>query len=427
MARTGSLRARTNSVLGLSAIAIAIIAVVALDTFVTTPITERAANDEAGLLVLSAQTWVELLPDRRPHFELELLINHDLTISGENRDLPAVLPGNEYHEMLVKEIGKRVGETVVLLEGDDLLWVNVPTESGLAPQIGFASQRGNVQPGYVALLILVAGTIVVFGTSFLMVRWVADPLNRAAKAAQSFRGATGFVPLPEEGPRELVSLASSFNDMAHEIMSLMANRTTLLAGVSHDLRTPLARMRFALELLPESVDQNLVNRLDRNLGAMDELIEDALRFARGTQEASVEIELREFLRSVVNGVDKTISLTWKGDEEVIVNTALGALERVFNNLLANALQHGGTTEVRVDAGENIDIHVIDNGPGIPAQDREKVFQPFYRIEGSRSRHTGGSGLGLAIVHQLCQAHGWRIELFEADAGGTDARLTLPTA
>jgi two-component system osmolarity sensor histidine kinase EnvZ len=100
---------------------------------------------------------------------------------------------------------------------------------------------------------------------------------------------------------------------------------------------------------------------------------------------------------------------------------------VFNNLLANALQHGGTTEVRVDAGENIDIHVIDNGPGIPAQDREKVFQPFYRIEGSRSRHTGGSGLGLAIVHQLCQAHGWRIELSDGDAGGTDARLTLPTA
>ena len=160
---------------------------------------------------------------------------------------------------------------------------------------------------------------------------------------------------------------------------------------------------------------------------MDELIEDALRFARGTQEASVEVELREFIRSVVNGVDKTISLRWEGDEEVVVNTALGALERVFNNLLSNALQHGGTTEVRVDAGENIDIHVIDNGPGIPAQDREKVFQPFYRIEGSRSRHTGGSGLGLAIVDQLCQAHGWRIELSEGDGGGTDARLTLPTA
>ncbi|HBP14932.1 MAG TPA: two-component sensor histidine kinase [Gammaproteobacteria bacterium] len=284
-----------------------------------------------------------------------------------------------------------------------------------------------MQPGYVALLILVAGTVVVFGTSFLMVRWVADPLNRAAKAAQSFRGATGFVPLPEEGPRELVSLASSFNNMAHEIMSLMANRTTLLAGVSHDLRTPLARMRFALELLPEGVDQQLVDRLDRNLGAMDELIEDALRFARGTQEASVEIEMREFLRSVVRGVDKTIPLSWKGDDEVIVNTALGALERVFNNLLANALQHGGTTEVRVDAGENIDIHVIDNGPGIPLEDRDKVFQPFYRIEGSRSRHTGGSGLGLAIVDQLCQAHGWRIELSESDTGGTDARLTVPTA
>ena len=137
--------------------------------------------------------------------------------------------------------------------------------------------------------------------------------------------------------------------------------------------------------------------------------------------------MREFLRSVVRGVDKTIPLSWKGDDEVIVNTALGALERVFNNLLANALQHGGTTEVRVDAGENIDILVIDNGPGIPLEDRDKVFQPFYRIEGSRSRHTGGSGLGLAIVDQLCQAHGWQIELSESDTGGTDARLTVPTA
>jgi two-component system osmolarity sensor histidine kinase EnvZ len=244
---------------------------------------------------------------------------------------------------------------------------------------------------------------------------------------ESFRGGEDFEPLPERGPRELVSLARNFNTMAREISALLSNRTTLLAGISHDLRTPLTRMRLALELLPDNVDAKLIERFERNLETMDSLIGDALRFARGTSESPQRVTLAPFIEDVVDGYDASIpfKVVTEGSREPIeLELAPGALKRVLTNLISNAQQHGDGVQVQLD-GTN--VHVIDHGGGIPDEYKEQVFQPFFRLDSSRSSVTGGSGLGLAIVMQLCQAHGWRVRIEDPPGGGTDVVVSLAPA
>jgi two-component system, OmpR family, osmolarity sensor histidine kinase EnvZ len=424
MTRTASLLVRTTLVLAVSAVAIAATAIIALNTFVIQPIAVRSADDEAALLVLSAQTWVELPPNARPYFELELAQNHDLIISPQARDLPPADLGMAYLDLLQAKLSARLGTDVRLMQGDDLIWANVPM-GGYTMQIGLSPNRKDIQPLNVGLIIVVMGAAIVFGTSLLIVQRIARPLVRAAQLAETFRGGQQFVPLPESGPSELVTLARSFNTMAREISALLSNRTTLLAGISHDLRTPLARMRLALELLPADVDPKLIERFERNLSVMDGLIGDALRFARGTSEVPQEVDLHAYLDEMVAGIDDAVEVRWRGTGPSRRSVAVGSLRRVLQNLLANARQHGaGLPKVVVESGDSVVIHVIDCGPGIPADSREAVFQPFFRLDRSRSQSTGGSGLGLAIVQQLCQAHGWLMEIRDREGGGTDAVLTI---
>lgn len=421
-----SLLARANLVLGISAAAIALTSIVALAVFVILPIEDRSADDEAGLIVLSAKTWVELDAARRPAFEIEMLQNHDLIVSAETRSLPYVEEGNRYYDLLASKLSGRLDERVRLMESDDLLWANVPM-GGYVMQVGISPQRQDIEPVYVGFVIVLFGAVIVPITSGLIVRRVAQPLTRAALAVEAFRGTEGFQPLPEEGPEELVTLAASFNAMAKNVTELLSNRTTLLAGISHDLRTPLTRMRFALEMLPASVDGKLVERFERNLAAMEELIADALRFSRGAGEAPSQVDFQIYLEAVVGDVDEDLDIEWRTPPPELVEIATGAFQRVVANLIRNAQQHGSGARLAVEYDGNLVLQVIDDGPGIPPEDRDKVFQPFYRLEGSRSRATGGSGLGLAIVAQLCEAHGWRIRLGSSDSGGTVAEVTVSLA
>ena len=421
-----SLLARANLVLGISASAIAFTSIVALALFVILPIEDRSADDEAGLIVLAAKTWLELDAARRPAFEIEMLQNHDLIVSAEARDLPYVEEGNRYYDLLASKLNERLDDPVRLMESDELIWANVPM-GGYLMQVGLSPQRQDVQPLYVGFVIVLFGAIIVSVTSGFIVRRVTQPLSRAAHAVEAFRGAGGFQPLPEEGPEELVTLAASFNAMARNVSELLVNRTTLLAGISHDLRTPLTRMRFALEMLPDTVDRDLVERFERNLTAMEELIADALRFSRGAGEEPADVDFRGYLETVAADIDEDLAVVWRHEPPPCVQLATGAFRRVVANLVKNARQHGGGAELAVECDGDLVVHVIDDGPGIPPGDREKVFQPFYRLEGSRSRATGGSGLGLAIVAQLCQAHGWQVRLANSSTGGTDAQVVVPLA
>ena len=416
-----SLLVRTNLTLGVSSLIIVAIAVVALQFFVVQPISEQSADDEAALLVLTAQTWVELPPEARRYFELELAENHDLVISAVPEQYNPVEYGVSPFLSLVEEkLNDRFGAPVAMSQSEDLVWATLPM-AGYELQIGFSPNRRDIQTTYTGIVIAGLGAAVVFITSLFIVLRITRPLVQAAERAETFRGGLNFDPLPEVGPKELVVLARNFNTMAREISAMLSNRTTLLAGISHDLKTPLTRMRLAVELLPDDVDPGLIERFEHNLESMDELITDALKLSSGTHEAEQEIDLQPFIEGIVASFEAPMQLECRGCPEQPVHVAPGALRRVLTNLLTNAHQHGTDVQVQVVGRE---IHVLDSGPGIPPEHRETVFQPFFRLDRSRSAATGGSGLGLAIVHQLCQTHGWSIRIGSKPGGGTDVCLAI---
>ena len=415
--RPQSLLGRTTLTLAFSSFLIAVVSTIALNVFVIDPIAERSADDEAALLVLSAQTWVELPPQARPYFELELAQSHDLIISVAEQTLPRLDRYLPFTELLLEKLQRRLALDVRMYDGNDLVWVDVPM-AGYNLQIGFSPDRRDVQLLYVAIVIASLGAGIVFLTSLLIVRKIARPLVQVGKQAETFRGLAEIEPLPETGPRELVSLARNFNTMADEIALVLANRTTLMAGISHDLRTPLTRMRLALALLPDDVEQSLVQRFERNLEAMDVLIGDALRFAQGTREEAQPLALAPYVREVLDTFEQELDFLCVINDDVMLDLAPNAFSRVLTNLVGNAIKYADRVRVSLDGSE---VVVSDDGPGIPVSERGRVFQPFYRLEASRNVSTGGSGLGLAVVQQLSAAHGWKIEIGDSPMGGAEFR------
>ena len=408
-----SLLGRTTLTLAVSSLLIAVVSTIALNVFIIDPIAERSADDEAALLVLSAQTWVELPPQARPYFELELAQSHDLIISVAEQSLPPLTRYLPFTELLLTKLRQRLGLDVSIYDGEDLIWVDVPM-ADYNLQIGFSPDRRDVQLLYVAVVIAGLGAGIVFLTSLLIVRKIARPLVQVANQAEAFRGLADIEPLPETGPRELVSLARNFNTMARDIALLLANRTTLMAGISHDLRTPLTRMRLALALLPESIDPKLVARFENNLEAMDTLISDALRFAKGTREEHQPVRVRSLVEELLQSFDQDVGFHSTLSPDLEADLALNAFTRVFMNLVGNGLKYADNVSVSLTASQLV---ISDDGPGIPEAERARVFQPFYRLEGSRNVSTGGSGLGLAVVQQLCAAHGWQVEISDSAKGG----------
>ena len=419
-----SLLTRTNLALGIGSLAIVVISLVALTQMVIRPIGERWAQDQAALIELIAKTWVELPPEARPYFELELAANHGIIVTEDVRSLPALQSGFTYADALESALRKRLDQPMSLMEGDDMIWATVAMGAHNL-QFGFDESSIDARVLFAVLLIVTLMAGIVSVTSLLLVRRIARPLVQVSEAAADFRGRGGFEPLPEKGPRELVRLVRSFNVMADEITELLSSRNTLLAGISHDLRTPLTRMRLALELLPESVADSIKQRLVRNLSRMDELLGDTLLLARGIREDASRVDLHEILEELMQDTDAHLKWQLGVESGAEVRVARAAFRRVIQNLLENAQRHGGgNTQVLVkQAGtretRRIEVHIQDRGTGIPVAERERVFQPFVRL------HEGyGSGLGLSIVRHLCDMYGWNVRMNDRQGGGTDVCVTL---
>ena len=424
---TGSLLSRTTIVLGISVVAILVTALSLITVFVIDPLVARSASDKAALIMLTSRTYYEIPTQRRAEFEVEMMINHDIVVSSIRTELKARSASSEYYELLREAIEQEVGESIKLEEVDGFIWFEIPSTGNPSEilQVGFPAETPFLEQFVVGSLIIIFAAFVVGFASYAIVVRIARWLTRASLAATTFRGEAEFTPLAIEGPNELKSLAMSFNEMANKISTLIQNRTTIIAGVSHDIRTPLTRMRLAVELLPDDVDPNLVERFKNNLNLMDQLVSNTIEFARGTQEQAVATELRPFLSTIVQSGEKNVPISWEGPDDVSVELARHAFERVLDNILSNALRYARETTVAVKVMENcFELHVLDRGPGIPREERDRVFEPFYRLESSRSITTGGSGLGLAIVHQLCEIHGWHVELRDNVGGGLDACFSI---
>jgi two-component system osmolarity sensor histidine kinase EnvZ len=412
-------------------IVLQIVMLAAIVYYIMLPMARRSADDLAALMVLSAQTWVELPPQTRQDFELELARKHNLWLLEATAELPAHERFLPYLSLLEDALSARTGETLraKITEWEKTwFWVEIRT-GGTLIRIGFPSERLGVQPPLALLLVLIATVILTLVTAIFLARRIARPLERMSVAAGHVGQGSTPETLPEDGPAELASLARAFNRMALQVRELLANRTTLLAGVSHDLRTPLARMRLAVEMLPEDADPKLLARLRNDLEEMNQLIGEFIDFSRGLQKETPQaVDLGHLLRELAHDADAGAArIECHVTESCVRPIGMTALRRILSNLIENALRYGAGQPVILElscGAENAVIRVLDRGSGIPPEEAENVFRPFYRLESSRSAATGGSGLGLAIARQLADAHGWKIELLPREGGGTEARLNL---
>ena len=396
------------------------------------PMARRAADDLAGLMVLSAQTWAELPPQTRDAFTVELRERHGLELRPATADRP---PG-EWHTPLVwlleDALNRRLDRHTHLhrevVAGEVWYWINLPVgQQGLA--VGVSRDRYHSQP----LSLLAAGLLASLLLAWAAARWLAvrmaAPVARLEQAMAVVGQGRTPQPLPETGPQELAHLSRHFNAMVGQVNELMSTRTTLLAGISHDLRTPLARMRLAVEIMREQPQPQLLDRLDAEIEKTNRLIGEVLDLARGlAHEPPETIELRPLLERLAQ--DHATPATPVHVDAAVERlvAAPQALTRALGNLLQNSQRHAAGRPVDLvaqAAAAGVRLGVLDRGPGIPPDRVGQMLQPFQRLETSRSRATGGSGLGLAIVNELARANGWTLELSARPGGGLAAWLQVP--
>jgi two-component system osmolarity sensor histidine kinase EnvZ len=299
--------------------------------------------------------------------------------------------------------------------GDEEFWVALPKERVEHP----VSQVLMAGGGVVLMLSLLG--------AYFIARQVAFPLSRLAKAAQQI--GLGVTPelLPEVGAQEIVAVSRAFNQMSADLSVNERERALVLAGISHDLRTPLTRVRLAAEL---TSDDSLRDGLSADVEQMDTVIQQFLDYARHDgNEAAVVTDVTQLVNELARRYTartRSLKLDLQPIELLAVRPLL--LERALVNLLENAIKYGGgeiTLRLKKIAN-NIEFSVEDRGVGIPDNEREAVKRPFVRLDGARS-DTTGSGLGLAIVDRAAQLHGGKFILTDNAEGGLVAKLVLPCA
>jgi len=269
--------------------------------------------------------------------------------------------------------------------------------------------------------------------SWFAVRFVLRPLRRMVRALDEFGRNIDQAPLDPRGPSEVRQAAQAFNAMQERIRGYMTERTQILAAVTHDLKTPLTRMRLRIE---QCADENLKERLESDIAAMQALISDGLELARSMErnEEMQALDLGALLQSLADdaagagqGVQYEETESAEGEaEHVRIQGNPGALQRLFGNLVDNAVKYGSQARIRLVREERTArVLIRDGGPGIPESFREEVQKPCFRLAVSRSRETGGTGLGLAIALNLAAAHNAKLELRNHPEGGLEANVIFP--
>ncbi|WP_285414290.1 HAMP domain-containing sensor histidine kinase [Pseudomonas sp. lyk4-40-TSB-59a] len=290
----------------------------------------------------------------------------------------------------------------------------------------------DVRPSMVPLspwlpVVLLGQLALMLACTWLAVRIAIRPLTRLANAVETLDPNAHPINLDEKGPNEVAYAARAFNSMQARIAAYLKERMQLLAAISHDLQTPITRMKLRAEFMDDSAEKD---KLWNDLGEMEHLVREGVAYARsihGSTEESRRTNLDSFLDSLVfdyQDMGKEVQLS--GKSEAVIDTRPHALRRVLVNLTDNALKFAGAAELLIQRDRNgLSIKVMDRGPGIAEEELAQVMEPFYRVENSRNRSTGGTGLGLAIAQQLALALGGSLTLSNRDGGGLCAELKLP--
>jgi signal transduction histidine kinase len=275
------------------------------------------------------------------------------------------------------------------------------------------------------LLILGLSVICVAPLAWLFARRLSGPISAFAGAAERLGRDPRAAPLALTGSAEVIAASNAFNMMQERLRRYVEDRTAMIGAVAHDLRTPLTRLRFRIEAVPDDVRGKLASDIDQ----MEAMIAATMAFVRDTTRPAerTKLELASLLESVIDEAAETggQAVVERG-EKIIIDGDPVALRRLLNNLVENGLKYGGAVQGRVHVeGRLAVIEIDDNGPGIVPAELDRVFEPFFRSEPSRNRETGGIGLGLAVVRSVARAHGGDVTLHNRLKGGLRARVELP--
>lgn len=355
----------------------------------------------------------------RMHLDLEAYLRPD-------ESLPSPLPpvgDTRYERLLAQALQQRVGRPFVIETdaGNRMVLVRVGLREGVLDV--FVHEERLISTTTDIFVFWMIGTSVVLALiAAYFVRQQIRPIRRLAAAADSFGKGQVDVDLKPSGASEVRLAANAFLLMRERILRQMEQRTQMLAGVSHDLRTPLTRMRLQLAMLG---DEEEAAHLKADIDEMEHMIDVYLAFARGEgQEAAQDTDLSVLLREIAENAPQDIATTLPG--ALMLKVRRQALKRCLTNLVDNACRHGDRVEIAAATGPgHVTITVDDNGPGIPQDQREQALRAFVRLDSTANQESGGSGLGLTIARDIVRSHGGDLRLEASPLGGLRARITLP--
>ena len=273
-----------------------------------------------------------------------------------------------------------------------------------------------VDPLFLTLLVVAIAIL-----AYIVARMASAPLQRLADAAAALGDDLQGAPMPVTGPFEVRRAAEAFNAMQKRLQRHLGERTQMLAAITHDLQTPVTRLRLRLENV---TDETLRERLIADLGAMQALIREGLELARSAESAEqrAALDLDSLLESIVeDAAEAGADVHFEQPSGAVLMLRPLAMHRLFSNLVDNAVMYGQSARVRVEqAGQDVEVRIRDSGPGLAEDELEAVFDPFVRLETSRSRQTGGAGLGLTIARALAEKDGATLHLRNHPQGGLEA-------
>ncbi|MDE2131854.1 MAG: HAMP domain-containing protein [Betaproteobacteria bacterium] len=432
---TRSLFGRTVLVVVLSVLLTQLATTFVISQFYIRPLLERALDDRANHIQTIVTTLTVLTKGQRDAFIRDFNDSEGARIYAA---LPASLQGHAPDPKsrlgrLQERLNRQVSPDSRVLETDQgglpEAWISLKTPHG---EYWYVTQRQHFDSGFPAkwgIMLVVVVCISVIGV-YWGVRRVNKPLRELTKAVHRIAEGKTPAPVPEpRGPQEIRSLSEAFNSMQQALRAFESNRTIMLAGVSHDLRTPLSRLRLGIEMLLSSRDSAALDPLVQDLEEIDRIIDQFLDFARDNphnwlSRGSVnEVVRATYERFSVRNYPVTLDLRDTPDDTLINDRAI---ERVVTNLVENALRYGDPPiSIRTETFDRqVRLSVLDRGAGIPPQEVTRLMQPFTRRESSRTGHPG-AGLGLAIVDRIIRMHGGTFNLLPRSGGGLEARIELP--